>query len=430
MAILIKDIKQLVTCKNKSAFPKCGKDQSDIGLILNGNVFIDKGKILFCGNKIELNKFLKSSDLKHYKVIDGKNKVVTPGFIDSHTHFVFAGSRENEYEMRLAGNTYEEIASAGGGIASTVNAVRKTSKKDLKKAALVRLQKFVNYGTTTVEGKSGYGLDLSNEIKLLEVMNELNKKNKFGLDIIPTFLGAHSVPKGKSKEDYITEICVKMIPAVAKKKLAGFIDIFIEKNYFDKDDADNILSLGKIFGLIPKLHTDQFNSIGGTDIAIKFNAASIDHLEVLKSKDIIKLAKYNSKIKKDSVNRKIIATLLPGVSYFLNISYQPARELIENNIPVVLATDFNPGSCMTENLQIIMSLASLKLKMSSEEILNAVTINAAFALNMEKITGSIEAGKQADLLIFDMPSYKYLVYNFGVNNLETVVKKGKILHRA
>lgn len=429
MAILIQDIKQLVTCKNKSAFPKCGTDQSDIGLILNGNLILDKGKIIFCGNKIDLQKFLSNNKMKNLKVIDGRNKVVTPGFVDSHTHFVFSGSRENEYEMRLAGRTYEEIAKAGGGITSTVNTVRKTSKEKLKKNANDKLRKFVRYGTTTIEGKSGYGLDVSNEIKMLEILNELNQENRYGLDIIPTFLGAHSIPKGKSKAEYIEEICVKMIPAVSKRKLARFIDIFVEVNYFDKFDAEKLFTAGKEAGLIPKLHTDQFNSIGGVDVAIKYNAASVDHLEVLKSKDIRKLAKYNSDVENDSSKRKIIAILLPGVSYFLNIPYQPARELIKNNIPVALATDFNPGSCMTENLQMIMSLASIKLKMSSEEILNAVTINAAFALNMEDKVGSIECGKQADILIFDMPSYNYLVYNFGVNNLDTVIKKGKVIYK-
>jgi len=349
-----------------------------------------------------------------------------PGFIDSHTHFVFAGSRENEYEMRLAGKTYQEIAEAGGGILSTVAAVRKTPKNVLKEIASDRLKKFIQYGTTTIEGKSGYGLDIGNEIKTLEILNELNEENGYQLDIIPTFLGAHSIPPEKTKNQYITEICINMIPLIAKRNLAKFIDIFVEENYFDSKEAQKIFSLGERFGMIPKLHTDQFNSIGGIDVAIKFKAASVDHLEVLEQKDILKLAAFNKNIK----NRKIVATLLPGVSYFLNIQYAPARELIKNNVPVALATDFNPGSCMTENLQIIMSLASLKLKMNAEEIINAVTINAAFALNMEDKVGSIEKGKQADLLIFDMPSYKYLIYNFAVNNLGTVIKKGKIVYRA
>lgn len=424
MALLIKNIKQLVTCRNSTQLPKSGKAQSEIGLIKNGNVLIEKDKILFAGNNKALKKFLSSKKINFSRTIDGTNKVVTPGFVDSHTHFVFAGSRENEYEMRLAGKSYQEIASKGGGIISTVDAVRKTSKKELKKIAEDRLKKFVKYGTTTLEGKSGYGLDTKNELKLLEVLNELHRENRFGIDIIPTFLGAHSVPKGKTRQEYVELICSEMIPSVSKRKLAQFIDIFIEENYFDRNDAEKIFSAGRQLGLIPKLHTDQFKSVGGIDVAIMYNAISVDHLEVLKNEDIKKLADYNSV----SGKRKIIATLLPGVSYFLNISYQPARELISSNIPVALATDFNPGSCMTENLQIIMSLASLKLKMSAEEILNAVTVNAAFAVNMAGKTGSIEAGKLADILIFDMPSYKYLIYNFGVNNIEKVIKKGKIIY--
>lgn len=426
MAILLKDIKQLITCKNKTKFPKSGKKQSDIGLLENANIFIENDKFAFIGNSSDLKKFLSQNKSNSYDVIDGSRKIIIPGFIDSHTHFVFAGSRENEYEMRLAGRTYQEIAEAGGGILSTVSAVRNTSKINLKEIASKRLRKFVRYGTTTIEGKSGYGLDIGSEIKILEILNELNEENEFNLDIIPTFLGAHSIPTEKTKSEYITEICINMIPLVAKRKLAKFIDIFVEEKYFDEKDAEKIFSIGDRFGLIPKLHTDQFNSIGGIDVAIKFKAASVDHLEVLQQKDIQKLAAFNKNVK----NRKIIATLLPGVSYFLNIQYQPAREIIKNNIPVALATDFNPGSCMTENLQIIMSLASQKLKMNAEEIINAATINAAFALNMEEKVGSIEKGKQADLLIFDMPSYKYLIYNFAVNNLQTVIKKGKIVYKA
>jgi imidazolonepropionase len=327
--------------------------------------------------------------------------------------------------MRLKGKSYQDIAKAGGGILSTVKEIRNTPKVKLKEIAIERLKKFVSCGTTTIEGKSGYGLDTGNEIKTLEIMNELNEQNPYQLDIVPTFLGAHSIPPEMSKEEYVSQICLNMIPIISKGKLAEFTDIFIEENYFDTKDAEKIFSMAKKFGMIPKLHTDQFNSIGGIDTAIKFKAASVDHLEVLNSKDIQKLVDYN----KSKGNRKIIATILPGVSYFLNIPYAPARELIKNNIPVALATDFNPGSCMTENLQIIMSLASLKLKMNAEEILNAVTINAAFAINMEDKVGSIEAGKQADLLMFDMPSYKYLVYNFGINNLKTVIKKGKVVYK-
>jgi imidazolonepropionase len=415
LAYLIKDITQLITCHDNSNFPKYGKEQSNIGLIRNGNVFMDKGIIKFVGKPGALKNFLKDK-IKDYKVIDGKNKTVLPGFVDSHTHFIFSGSRAEEYEMRISGSTYEEIAKAGGGISSTVSSVRKTSREKLLKISEKRLANFLEYGTTTIEGKSGYGLNTRNEIKMLEVLNELKRKNKYGLDILPTFLGAHSIPAGMSKKEYIDLVCYEMIPLVAKRRLAVFIDVFCEKGYFTAKESLKILLTGAKFGLIPKIHTDQFNSIKGVETALYVNAISIDHLEVIKDADIKKLSKV-----------KIIATLLPGVSYFLDIYYQPARKLIENNVPVVLATDFNPGSCMTENMQMIMSLASLKLKMSAEEILNAVTINAAYALFLQDKLGSIETGKQADLLIFDFNSYKDLLYHFGINQLQTVIKKGKIV---
>ncbi|TRZ64018.1 hypothetical protein D4R20_03325 [bacterium] len=233
---------------------------------------------------------------------------------------------------------------------------------------------------------------------------------------MPTFLGAHSIPIELSKDEYLDLICYSMIPTAGREKLAKFIDVFCEKNYFTAEESLIILSEGIRFGMIPKLHTDQFYSIGGIDTAINVQAISVDHLEVLKLKDIKKLK-----------GRNIICTLLPGASYFLDIPYPPARKLIENDIPVTLATDFNPGSCMTENLQIIMSLASTKMKMGAEEIINAVTINAAHSLFIQETHGSIQAGKQADILVFDFPSYKDLIYHFGINQIEKVFKKGKQL---
>ena len=414
--LLLINISQLVTCSNVNNFPKKGKEQSEIGLRLDSNVLVNKGRIEFIGSSKSLAKILKKKRVKITKEIDCKNKVVTPGFIDSHTHFVFSGNREDEYEMRIAGKTYQEIAAAGGGIVSTVSSVRKSSFNHLYQIAEKRLKKFVETGTTTIEAKSGYGLDTANEIKILKVIKKLKQENKLELDIIPTFLGAHAVPKGVSKKEYIKSICFEMIPKIAKENLAEFIDVFCEVNYFDAEETDIIFEHGARFGLIPKIHTDQFNSIGGVKTALKHKAISVDHLEVLKQKDINRLSGKNT-----------IATLLPGVSYFLDISYQPARKLIDNNVPVALATDFNPGSCPTQNIQTIMSLASVELRMTSEEILNAVTINAAYALNRQTKIGSIEIGKQADLLVFDIPSYKFITYNFGVNNISNVIKKGRII---
>jgi imidazolonepropionase len=411
--ILLKNISNLVTCANPEGKAKRGKTQGDIYMVEKGYVlFTDK--ILYAGNATGFKKYVKNNKVKNLKEIDCTGKTVMPGFVDSHTHLVFAGSRANEYEMKIEGKSYEEIAKAGGGIASTVKAVRKASKAELKKISEKRLYNFIRHGTTTLEAKSGYGLDTKTEIKMLEVINELNLENKFGADILPTFLGAHSIPQGVSKKDYIDTVCYGMLPHVAKRKLAKFIDIFCEKGYFDKGETERILSAGASYGLIPKVHTDQFYSIGGVEVAKKVKAISADHLEVLNAEGIRTLK-----------GTDIIAALLPGCSYFLNMVYPPARKIVENGIPVALATDFNPGSCMTENMQMIMSLASLKMKMTAEEIINAVTINGAYALFIHDKTGNLEAGKQADILVFDFPDYKDLIYHFGVNQLEKVFIKGK-----
>jgi imidazolonepropionase len=416
MSTLIKNISTLVTCRDLNGIPKSGGSQTQIGLLKNSNIFIEGSKISFVGNANELKSFLKVNKKKNFNEIDGKNKTVMPGFVDSHTHFVFAGSRADEYEMRIAGSTYQDIAKAGGGIAATVNAVRKSSKSVLRNEGEKKLKNFIEHGTTTLEGKSGYGLDTDNEIKMLEVINSLARKNKYDMNIVPTFLGAHSVPKDMPKEKFINKICYEMIPMIAQSKLARFIDVFCEKGYYSPEEAEKILTIGSKFGIIPKMHADQFTSSGGIEVALKVKAISVDHLEALSSSDIKRL-QYKS----------VIATLLPGASYFLDMQYPPAREIIENDIPVAIATDFNPGSCMTENMQIIMSLASVKMKMTGEEILNAVTINAAYALYLQELVGSIEEGKQADILIFDFQNYRDLLYHFGVNQIEMVIKKGNIV---
>jgi imidazolonepropionase len=413
MAYLLRNISNLVTCSDKTGKPKSGMTQSDIGLVEKGSLLFGN-KILYAGKETGLKKFLGKNKIKITREIDCTGKTVMPGFVDSHTHLVFAGSRSNEYEMRIQGKSYEEIANAGGGIKSTVKNVRNTGKNKLFEISEKRLANFIKYGTTTLEAKSGYGLDTASEVKMLEVINMLNDENIFGADILPTFLGAHAVPADMKKNDYIDLICYEMIPLIAKRKLAVFIDVFCEKGYFDAAETERILSTGAKFGLIPKIHSEQFNSIGGVKTAVKVKAISIDHLEVLKGMGIRQLK-----------NTGIIAVLLPGASYFLDISYPPAREIIGNGIPVALATDFNPGSCMTENMQMIMSLASVKMKMTAEEIINAVTINGAYAIFVQNLVGSLEAGKQSDVLVFGFEYYKDLIYHFGVNQIEKVFKKGK-----
>jgi imidazolonepropionase len=409
MNLLIENARQVLTCHTRGRRFKAGRYQSEIGLTENASIYVEKGRIRWIGKKLPSS--VKKQSLKK---IDASNKIVLPGFVDSHTHLVFAGDRANEFSMRIKGKTYEEIAKAGGGIISTVKATTKAAKSELKRLAKQRIKSSIGFGVTTIEAKSGYGLDTKSEIKMLEVINELNRETP--IDVYATFLGAHAFPKNKSAKEYIDEILYDMIPQIAKRNLATFIDAFCEKNYYSVNDTKKILMQGVSFGLVPKLHTNQFNSIGGIEAAVEFDAISVDHLEVMNPSDIKALK-----------NSETIACILPSVSYFLDIPYAPARKLIEANIPVALATDFNPGSAMSENIQLVMSMAVQMLKMNIEETINAVTINGAAALGISHNTGSIEAGKQADMLIFDASDYKHLIYHYGVNHLKTVIKKGKII---
>lgn len=408
--LLIENAKQVITCSVYGKKFKSGRQQSDIGLLNNRSIYAENGIIKWIGKKLPA-AIKKKTLIK----IDARKKVVTPGFIDSHTHIVFAGDRSNEYSMRIQGKTYEEIAKAGDGIISTVKSVRNSSTNELKKLAEKRITSSISFGVTTIEAKSGYGLDTKNEIKMLQVIKKL--REEMPVEIFATFLGAHAFPADKTRKEYIDSILYEMIPQIAEKKLAKFIDVFCEKNYFTPKETEKILQQGINFGLMPKLHTNQFHSIGGISAAVKLKCISVEHLEVITKKEISELKGKN-----------IIATLLPGVSYFLDIPYAPARELISNKIPVAIATDFNPGSCMTNNIQLIMSLAVQNMKMTIEETINAVTINAAASLGISDRAGSIEEGKYGDLLIFDIPHYEHLLYNFGVNNIEYVIKKGDVIY--
>jgi imidazolonepropionase len=410
MDLIIENARQVIACNTGGGRFLSGIHQQELSLCENTSIYVENGLIAFIGKKVP-----KGLISKAHKKIDARNKVIMPGFIDSHTHLVFAGDRVNEYSMRLQGKTYEQISKAGGGIVNTVSAVRKASKENLIKIALKRIGRFIEFGVTTLEAKSGYGLDTKNEMKMLEIIKELNEKSK--IEILPTFLGAHAVPKEMTKKDYIDLIIYEMIPLVMEKKLAKYIDVFCEKNYFTAEETDKIFKQGIKFGFIPKLHTNQFNSIGGIETAIRNKAISVEHLEVLTNKEIKLLQ-----------GKEIVACVLPGVSYFLDIHFAPARKMIDNGVPVAISTDFNPGSCMSENIQLMMSLAVHEMKMTIEETINAVTINAAAALGISKEKGSIEIGKQADLLIFDMPDYRHLIYHFGVNVIEKVIKRGKIIY--
>ena len=411
MSLLIENAKQIVTCHTRGRKFKAGKYQSEIGLIQNASIFTENGRIKWIGKKIpsSLRKSVKQQ-------IDATGKVILPGFIDSHTHLVFAGDRANEYSMRIKGATYEEIAKAGGGIINTVKATRKAPFNELLKLAKKRIDSSISFGVTTIEAKSGYGLDTKTELKMLEVIKELRKI--IYIDIYSTLLAAHAFPIDISRKEYIDKILYEIIPLTAKRGLASFIDAFCEKNYFTPAETQLIFEHGRKFGLVPKLHTNQFYSVGGIETAVKCKAISVDHLEVMTSREIKALCGKN-----------IIACVLPTVSYFLDIPYAPARAMIENKVPVALATDFNPGSSMTQNIQFVMSMAVQLLNMNIEETINAVTINAAAALGISDVTGSIETGKQADMLIFDTHDYRDILYHFGVNQLKTVIKKGKVIHK-
>lgn len=384
----------------------------NLGIIENAAVLIENEKITWHGKMEELSM----ASIKEADVLDCLDKVVMPGFVDPHTHLVFAGSRENEFAMRSAGLSYQEIALRGGGIISTVQQVRNSTKKDLKKNARKYLNAFLRNGTTTVEIKSGYGLDMDNEIKMLEAINEL--KDEEVLTIVPTFLGAHAVPPeffGQKKE-YIREITERMIPYIAKKKLAVFCDAFCEKGYFNQEDCREIFSKGTSVGLPPKVHADELTSGGGAELAAEVRAASADHLEHISDVGIKAIA-----------HSGVVAVLLPGVSFFLHHQHAPARKLIDAGVPVAIATDFNPGSCMSYSMPMMMTIACAQMKMSPEEAITASTLNAAAAVNLSSEIGSIEIGKKADLIVLDIPNYKFLPYHFGENHVEKVVKNGVVL---
>ncbi|MGB2696524.1 MAG: imidazolonepropionase, partial [Candidatus Zixiibacteriota bacterium] len=345
------------------------------------------------------------------------NKVVSPGFVDPHTHPIFAATREEEFELRIKGKSYQEISQAGGGIKSSVRKLRKCSKEELIKLTLPRLDKFLSYGTTTIEAKSGYGLSLEDEIKSLEVIKELNSIHP--LDLIPTFLGAHHVPdeyKDK-KEEYIDLLTREIIPEVAERKLAHFCDVFCEKGVFNLEESEKILEAAKKFGLKPRLHADQLTSFGGAELAAKVKAVSADHLENISDQGIEKMKKAG-----------VIAILLPGATFGLGLrDYAPARKMIDSGLAVALATDFNPGSSMTESMPMILSLSCLMMRMTPAETITASTINSTCAVDKGDMMGSLVLGKKADLIVWEVENYRIIPYHYGVNLICKVIKDGKVV---
>ncbi|MEK7250073.1 MAG: imidazolonepropionase, partial [Bacteroidota bacterium] len=352
----------------------------------------------------------------NFNEIDASGKVVLPGFVDSHTHMMFAGNRAHEFALRSQGATYQQIAEAGGGILNTITHVRAATKKDLKKQTRRYMNEMMKHGTTTVEIKTGYGLDMDSEMKMLEAINELKEEEM--MTVVPTFIGAHAYPPEykQNKRAYVDIVLEKMIPYAGKRRLATFCDVFCEKGYFDLEESEQILNEGKKWGMLPKIHAEELNPLGGTELAARVGAISADHLEHVSDQGIAALR-----------DAGVVATLLPGVSFFLHHGYAPARKLIDGGVAVAIASDFNPGSCMSYSMPMMMTIACTQMKMTPEEALVASTLNGAAALNMSSSVGSIELGKSADLIIADVPDYKFLAYHFGANHIVTTIKNGTIL---
>ena len=409
MGILIKNISQLVTLKGDSS-PRCGSKMSDVEIIENGWVLIEGDSIKSYGSG-------EVTPPEGVVVIDGRGKTVTPGLIDPHTHLIHGGSRENELEMKLMGVPYIDILKKGGGILSSVRSTRKMTKEELKTKAKNSMDEMLLHGTTTCEAKSGYGLNFDDEVKCLEAIRELSKEHP--LTLVPTYMGAHAVPeeyKG-NREEYIRLMTEKVIPYISREKLADFIDCFCEEGVFSVDESREILRVGKENGLLVKIHADEIEAMGGAELAGELGAISAEHLLSTSEDGMIAMR-----------NNAVIPVLLPATSFYLMLNkYANARKMIELNLPVAIATDYNPGSCPTESLQTVMTFACFGMKMTPNEIICAMTINAACAIGKQNEIGIIEPGKKADIIIFNSPNLNYFIYHFGINHVDTVIKNGKIV---
>lgn len=409
--LIIRNAAQLVTCSGTSA--KKGREMSDLGIIADGAVAIENGVISRVGRTTDV---LDGLDLSAYFVVDATNRAVLPGFTDPHTHFVFAGYRAEEFSWRLQGMSYMEIMRRGGGIASTVEATRKATREELIAAGMSRLDTMLSYGVTTIEGKSGYGLDEETEIKQLQVMGEIDRRHP--VDVVRTFLGAHAVPAAfRDRPDvFIDYLIDDVLPEVSAGRLADFCDVFCEAGVFNLDQSARLLQSAQSCGLGIKLHADEITPLGGAELAARLGAISGDHLLHASDAGIEAMAKAG-----------VIAVLLPGTAFSLREPYARARFMIDRGCAVALATDLNPGSCFSESVPLMFSLATLYMGMTPEEAVTAFTINAAAAVGRAAQIGSIDVGKQGDVIVLEFPSYEYIPYHIGVNSVVGVIKKGKLV---
>ena len=411
MKLLFTNIKELLQVRENSVLKLSGKEMNILPTIKNAWLLIEDDKISDYGKMDDLPEI--SSD----KIIDLSGKMVLPSWCDSHTHIVYAGNREQEFGQRISGLSYEEIANNGGGILNSAKTLQNTSEEDLYDQSAKRLDEVIKLGTGAVEIKSGYGLTKDAELKMLRVIKKLQQN--YNLPIKATFLGAHALPleyKNK-KSEYIEHVIQEILPAVAEENLAEYIDVFCEQGYFSVEDTNKLLKAAAKFNLRPKIHVNQFNAIGGVQVGVKNNALSVDHLEEMRTEDIETLR-----------NSDTMPVALPGCSLFLSIPYTPARMIIDADLPLALATDFNPGSAPSGNMNLVVSLACIKMKMTPEEAINAATINGAYAMDLSKKVGSITKGKLANLIITKcIPSYTYIPYAFGSNPIEAIYLNGKLI---
>ncbi len=405
--LLVKNIGMLATPQGKRA--RSGAEQGEIQILKDAWVLIEDGLISQVGTGA-------APEAAGAEVVDAKGRLVTPGLVDAHTHLIFGGWRQNELGMKLHGKTYLEIQNAGGGIQSTTNATRQATEEELAEKAAKALDEMMGFGVTTCEAKSGYGLATDHELKELRVIRDLNERHP--MDIVATFMGAHLVPAEykANRAEYIRLVCEEMMPAVKEQGIAQFCDVFCEADTFSVEESRQVLEAGLKYGLRPKIHADEIEAIGGSQLAGELGAISAEHLIVCPPEGIESMAKGG-----------VIACLLPATSFNLGSTFAPARDMVKAGVPVAMATDFNPGSCPCLNLQFVINLGCLKYKLTPEEVLTAVTLNGAAAIDMADKVGSVEVGKQGDLVIWDAPDLDYICYRVGSNLADTVIKRGVIV---
>ncbi|GFD76172.1 imidazolonepropionase [Tenacibaculum sp. KUL113] len=408
MTTLFINIKELIQIRETSTKKVAGASMNILPTIKNAFLLVENGIITDYGS-------MKKAPISADKTVDCTGKMILPTWCDSHTHIVYAGNREQEFVDRINGLSYEEIANRGGGIVNSAKKLQETSEEELYQQSAKRLEEVIALGTGAVEIKSGYGLTVDAELKMLRVIKKL--RENYNVPVKATFLGAHAFPTEykNNREGYINVIIEEMLPKVAEENLADFVDAFCETGYFSVEDTDRILTAAQQYGLTPKVHVNQFTTIGGVQVSIKHNALSVDHLEVMNTEDIEALK-----------GTQTMPVALPSCSYFLSIPYTPARDIINAGLPLALATDYNPGSTPSGNMNFVVATACIKMKMTPEEAINAATINGAYAMNLSNEVGSITKGKKANLILTkEIPSYGFLPYSFGSNLIDAVFINGK-----